>query len=105
MTVVERATTSGWTVLVASGRIDAHTAPEFERALHERVRPAARFAVDLAGVDYMSSAGLRALLSTLKLLRQAGGELALVTPQPNVHEVLEIAGFASLLPILEAAPA
>jgi anti-anti-sigma factor len=105
MNVTARATTSGWTILIPTGRIDAHTAPDFERACHARVQPAARLAIDLAGVDYLSSAGLRALLSTLKLLRQSGGELALVTPQESVQEVLDIAGFTGLIPVLGAAPA
>ena len=48
-------------------------------------------------VNYTSSAGLRSLLGTVKSCRQAGGDLRMAAVQPQVHRVLEISGFTSIL--------
>jgi anti-anti-sigma factor len=52
---------------------------------------------DLTGVDYTSSAGLRALLASVKDSRSNGGDLRLAGIQKNVHKVLEMSGFTSIL--------
>lgn len=52
---------------------------------------------DLSGVEYTSSAGLRALLATLKAARQLGGDFRLARVQPPVLRVLELSGFTSIL--------
>lgn len=57
--------------------------------------------IELGGVDYMSSSGLRVLLSLLKKLRGRGGDLKLCSLQPYVMEVFEIAGFTQLFEIYE----
>ena len=89
-----------WQVLEAMGRIDAHTALEVEKVCHQAIASAPHLALDLRGVMYMSSAGLRILLSSFKLANAAGGEFVLVAPQENVKEVLEISGFSSILRIV-----
>ncbi|MEW6365477.1 MAG: STAS domain-containing protein [Acidobacteriota bacterium] len=90
-----------WTVMAVSGRIDGHTAPEFEAACKAQLdKGTVWLAVDLAGVQYMSSAGLRVLLATLKSAKGKSGGMALVSPQENVREVLEISGFSSIFSIV-----
>jgi anti-anti-sigma factor len=60
-----------------------------------------RIALDCAKLDYLSSAGLRAILSAAKRTKQAGGKLTLGNPSQQVNEILDIAGFASILPIFK----
>lgn len=55
--------------------------------------------IDLESVDYMSSAGLRALLSGLKKMKSVGGEMRLSSLQPHVREVFEMTGFSRLFQI------
>jgi len=55
--------------------------------------------VDLAGVDFIASIGMRLLLSCAKAKAHRGAEMALVAPQPLVREALETAGIDSLIPI------
>lgn len=95
-------TASGWTLMTVTGRIDAHTSPEFETACRSAVGPSGtKFAVDLQGVQYMSSAGLRGLLAMLKELSKRQGKMALIKPQENVREVLEISGFSKIFTIVD----
>ncbi|HET9493769.1 MAG TPA: STAS domain-containing protein [Chloroflexia bacterium] len=86
------------TVVSIVGSVDALTAGEvmsyFERQVSEG---ATRLVADLRAVDYVSSAGLRSFLATLKAARQAGGDLRLAGAQDNVHKVLAMAGFTSIL--------
>ena len=51
---------------------------------------------DLARVDYMSSAGLRELVSAVKKLRKLNGDLRVASPSPRVKEVLDLAGLDSI---------
>ena len=86
-----------WTILVTVGRVDAHTSPDLESAIQSQLGAgASQVAIDLTEVEYMSSSGLRVLLSTLKQLGKAAGKMALVHPRENVREVLDISGFSNI---------
>jgi anti-sigma B factor antagonist len=87
---------AGWCVVAPRGEIDSHTAPALEAAGRAALAGAGRVAVDLAGVPYSSSAGLRVLLLLLRLAQEGGVELVLCAPQAQVREVLEVSGFAPL---------
>jgi anti-sigma B factor antagonist len=56
-----------------------------------------RLVLDLSGVDYVSSAGLRALLATMKDARQHGGDVRLAAVKPEVARVLDLSGFTTIL--------
>jgi anti-sigma B factor antagonist len=56
-----------------------------------------RMVADFAGVDYISSAGLRALLGAMKDARHAGGDFRLAAIRADVQRVLELSGFMSIL--------
>jgi anti-sigma B factor antagonist len=87
-------------VLTVSGQIDASSAPEMEKALHSLVEAQhGKVVVDLAKVDYVSSAGLRVLLAGIKQARGLGGDLRVAGLQPQVKEVFDIAGFTPLFKI------
>ncbi|HNR40056.1 MAG TPA: STAS domain-containing protein [Acidobacteriota bacterium] len=86
-----------WTVLAPQGRVDAHTVDDFEAAVRKELAGGARWlAMDLAGVPYMNSAGLRVLLIALKAVRPLEGGVVLARPQPQVLEILEISGFLKM---------
>lgn len=94
---------SGCTVGRVSGRLDAATAPAFEKACEEWIaRGTKKLVLDLSALDYVSSAGLRAILSTMKKLKTAGGGIAVTGLSGVVKEVFTISGFDSLLPVGES---
>ncbi|WP_051305095.1 STAS domain-containing protein [Chitinilyticum litopenaei] len=89
-------------LLQASGRLDGATSPELEKALLPLLADAgSRVLLDLAALDYVSSAGLRIILMAAKRAKQAGGRFVLCGLQPQVSEVFEMSGFTR---ILELAP-
>lgn len=84
-------------VLTITGRLDAVTAPEYEKYIRELIDGGdTRFAIDFANLDYISSAGLRALLVTAKLLKAKGGQVRFASVAGTVKEVFEISGFGSI---------
>lgn len=86
------------TVVSIAGSIDALTAAEVTKYLEQELEgDQARILVDLSGVEFMSSAGLRALLAALKQSRQKGGDLCLAAPKPGVERVLKMSGFTNIL--------
>lgn len=84
------------------GRIDAQSAPEVQSRLLEMIfKGERRILVDLEAVDFLSSAGLRALLVAHRELGQAGGELIVFRPAPNPREVLRLSGFLKMLKVVD----
>lgn len=91
-----KTTTDGSTLTIAvSGRVDTVTAPDLEAGL--KFGDATLAVIDLGGVPYMSSAGLRLLLTAHKTMLANGGELKIANVQPAVKEVLDITGFSDIL--------
>ena len=89
-----------WLELAVSGRVDSLTAAEFESACRAAIQQGAVWiAVNFGEVNFLSSAGLRALLTLHKFAKAQSGGLILVAPQPNVQEVLEVSGFNQILPL------
>ncbi|NWG16592.1 MAG: STAS domain-containing protein [Chloroflexi bacterium] len=87
------------TLIEVSGRIDSTNAHEFGEALLGEIdKGHIQIVLDLAQVDYMSSAGLREIVSALKKVR-GSGDLRLAQPSPRVQEVLEMAGLDSIFQI------
>lgn len=83
-----------------NGKMDAVTAPDFEIALSGMIAQGdLKFLVDLSGLEYISSAGLRAILVVAKALREREGEMLFVGLQDHVHDVFRISGFYSIFRI------
>lgn len=57
--------------------------------------------VDLSGVDFMASIGIRMLTMNAKSIATRGGKLALLNPSPEVKEILEITGIPAVIPMYE----
>jgi anti-sigma B factor antagonist len=87
-------------VVSVTGRVDSATAPELESQLRNLVdSDKHQLVLDLKNVEYMSSAGLRAMVSTLKAVKRVNGDLRLANPSPRVEEVLRLAGLTSIFSI------
>jgi anti-sigma B factor antagonist len=85
-------------IISAIGHIDASTAEQLEEKIVSKVNDGLNnLVIDLSQVEFMSSAGLRAILAGLKETRQAGGDLRLAAAQPGVEKVLQISGFTSVI--------
>ena len=93
-------------VLRVAGRLDAITSPEFEKMCLQHIDSETRRVVlDFEGVDYLSSAGLRAILLTGKKVQAGGGVLGFSSVRGIVKNTLEMAGFCKLFPVYESTEA
>ena len=87
-------------VLALKGRLNAVSAPSVQNHLQQRIdQGERRFAVDAAGLTYISSSGLRLLLQVAKQLEERSGRMVLCALQEPVKRVLKIAGFMPLFSI------
>ena len=85
-------TPTGWKL---SGEIDAHTAPLLASALVDL--PAGDVTVDVAGVSFMDSSGLRVLIDAATRARDGGGDLIIANPTPGISRLVEISGLSGQL--------
>ncbi len=93
-------------IVAIQGSVDGLTADTLMETLEAYVDDGhTRLVADLSGVDYTSSAGLRALLATVKRARSGGGDLRLAAVQPNVRKVLDLSGFTSILKLYDTVDA
>jgi anti-anti-sigma factor len=87
-------------ILSVNGRIDALTAPEMEKVMTGSfTEPKSGCILNLSGVDYMSSAGIRVLVLGSKMAASTGGLFCVSSLQESVRKVLEIVGFLPLLDV------
>lgn len=92
-------------VLQAAGRVDTNTASDFtSKASEVLASKPQRLFLDFSQVEFLSSMGLRALLTLAKSARRQSTELALAAPPDSVRKVLTMSGFDQFLPILDAVP-
>lgn len=89
----------GVVTVAPAGHLNTATAPELEAALQALDPMPSELVVDLAAVDYVSSAGLRVLLGAKKRMDAADGVFAVANPCDDVREVFEITGLADVLEI------
>lgn len=93
-------------VLRVSGRLDATTAARFEEACRASIGPEVRNVVlDFAGVEYLSSAGVRAVLVLGKTVQGAGGTLVFSGLRGAAGTILEMSGFSKLFPVSKSVEA
>jgi anti-sigma B factor antagonist len=84
--------------LEVNGRLDTTTAPALEKTINENIEDVKALILDLKGLEYISSAGLRVLLSAQKKMQQIG-TMKVIKVCEEVMEVFEITGFADILTI------
>ncbi len=87
-------------VVRPQGRLDSASGPAFEKDLIGHIDGGSRrMVLDLSGLQYISSAGLRVLLLAAKRMKSSGGRFALCSLSRQISEVFEISGFNSILDI------
>lgn len=85
------------TIVNVNGSVDALTAPELSQVLTSEISAGhANLVVDLVGVEFMSSAGLRTLLGAVKETRTKGGDLRIISTNPGIDKVLKMSGFHNI---------
>lgn len=85
-----------------NGRVDGTNAQAFDTELDELIADSDNAIVlDLEGLSYMSSAGLRSILVTAKRLQTRKANLALCSLRPTINEIFQIAGFDRILDVCE----
>jgi len=97
-------TRAGWCVVAIRGRADAETADELEAALRAAVAQHPKVAADFAGLDYISSAGLRAVLQAARAAQAANAEFAACQLRGSVKRVFDVSGMQHVLRIDENLP-
>jgi anti-anti-sigma factor len=85
-------------IIAPAGRLDGITSRDFSEKIIGLIDELSRLVVlNLADLNYISSEGLRVILTAAKKAKAEGGALTLCSPQQSVHEVLTISGFAPML--------
>ncbi len=97
MTIEKIANAKELTVVV-SGRLDTTTAPQLESELKASVPGVEKLVLDFAGLDYLSSAGLRVLLATQKIMNKQG-VMSIKNVNDTIQEIFEVTGFCDILTI------
>lgn len=91
---------NGLTKVVLSGRLDLQGAlaidPVFSKIAEEKLK----VVVDLSGVPFLASLGLRTMVMSCKALAAKGGNLVLMQPQPGVEKVLMTSGINTIIPVV-----
>ena len=84
--------------IVVAGRLDTNTAPALDKVVNEDASDTEGIIMDMGELEYISSAGLRVLLTAHKKMLKAGF-LRLINVQEGVMEVLKMTGFARIMDI------
>jgi len=81
------------TVVEISGDIDSNTAPQAQERVLPLVQPGSKILLDMSGVEYMSSAGLRILLSMYRQISRGDGGIVLVGLGEEIKDTMSVTGF------------
>ena len=85
-------------MIAVEGRLDTITAPTLEKEINENIQDIETLILDFSGLEYISSAGLRVLLSTQKKM-QKRGTMKVINVGAEIMDVFEMTGFADILTI------
>ena len=89
---------NGKALFAISGRLDTTTAPELEKELKESLGGVSELTLDFAGLEYISSAGLRVLLAAQKAMNNRG-KMTVKNVNETIMEIFEVTGFSDILTI------
>jgi anti-anti-sigma factor len=87
------------TLVVLHGRLDREAAEAVERRFYDLTASRKPLIVDLSGVSYIASMGMRMFLLIGKAVATQGGKMALMAPSPDVAGVLKTAGIDTAIPV------
>ena len=85
-------------IIALEGRLDTLTAPELEAALKAALQGVTSLTLDLADLEYVSSAGLRVLLTAQKTMN-AQGKMTVKNVNETIAEIFEVTGFSDILTV------
>ncbi len=89
-------------IVIISGKVDTTTSPMLETKLNELIEGnVTKFLINFQNVSYISSAGLRVLLTTAKKLKTTAGQMRICCLNEVVQEIFEISGFGSILSVFK----
>ena len=91
----------GITIAKIDGEIDSHTAPMFMEKLSSHLNKDARVILDMSGVSFMSSSGLRQLLLLKRQLMEVDGRVVLVGLSRRLSDIMDITGFLDFFDLVE----
>ncbi len=95
---IDKKTEGGRLQYALEGRLDTVTAPQLESDIKASIEGVTELVFDFEKLDYISSAGLRVLLSTQKAMARQGA-MKLVHVGPTIMEIFEVTGFTDILTI------
>ena len=95
---IKKTIEDGKAEFVLEGRLDTITSPDLEKELKESLDEVKTLILDFANLEYISSAGLRVLLSAQKVMNKQG-EMKVININDTIHEIFEVTGFADILDI------
>ncbi|SEA93762.1 anti-sigma B factor antagonist [Pseudobutyrivibrio sp. ACV-2] len=84
--------------IAIEGRLDTTTAPQLENVINEEIEGVTDLTFDLKALDYISSAGLRVLLSSQKIMNKQGN-MVVKNSSEEVLEIFEVTGFSDIFTI------
>ena len=94
---------NGILIIAINGRLDAASAPVAEGEINKALEGEQnRLLFDLSALEYLSSGGLRVILSAAKEMRRREGKVALAALTQYVYEIFEVSGFSAMLPIKDS---
>ena len=93
---IEIKKTAEQTIIEIVGRLDTITAPALDKTIHEDIGDTKNLVLDVKGMEYISSAGLRVLLSAQKKMQKIGS-MKVIHVCEEVMDVFEMTGFADIL--------
>lgn len=92
----------GIVLLTVRGFLDAHTFEELEKTINDLFEAGIhRLAVDLSGLDYISSAGAGVFIGAIGTAQESDGNIILMRPSPNVKEVFDLLGLSQIFTFKE----
>lgn len=95
---ISKEANGGTLKLELEGRLDTVTAPQLEEALKDSTASVTELVFDLTKLEYISSAGLRVLLSMQKIMNKQG-QMKILGANDNIMEIFEVTGFVDILNI------
>jgi anti-anti-sigma factor len=90
-------------IVEVGGFLDAHTVVEFEDQMNGLLEQgASQVVIDLAELNYISSAGIGAMMGLVQRLRRQGGDMVLLRPNTKVQKILAMLGFTEIFKIAQS---
>lgn len=95
---IDKKLENGCLTLKVTGRLDTNTSPELEAEL--KLDGVTEIVFDFAALEYISSAGLRVLMTAQKAMLTCGGKMSIASPNEMVKSVFDITGMSSIFTIV-----